>query len=289
MEMRFGFHLSIAGGLSQALRRAQALGCQSLQIFVQNPRTWRWRPVPDLEIEKFIALRRQIGLAPLVVHLSYLPNLGASEAALYQRSRDRLQRELELAAQLKADFLVCHPGHALVPDGSLDRVAAALAAAVSRIPPPPLILIENTAGQGRELGWQIWQLNKIIEFSQVPVGLCLDTAHAFAAGYDLRQMAGINRLADEIAQGTGLTALKVVHLNDSRARLGSYCDRHWHLGQGEIGLAGLRQFLNHAAFTPQAIILETPTKHADDDPRNLAVARSLLRPPTLISPLGYPS
>ncbi|MFP3869015.1 MAG: deoxyribonuclease IV [Desulfobacteraceae bacterium] len=287
--MRLGFHLSIAGGLSQALHRAQALGCQSLQIFVQNPRTWRWRPVPDAEIEKFIALRSQLGITPLVVHLSYLPNLGASEAGLGQRSRDRLQLELDLAAQLKADFLVCHPGHSLVENLGLQRVAAVLAAAVSQIPPPPLILLENTAGQRRELGWQIRQLKKIIELSQVPLGLCLDTAHAFAAGYDLRHRAGINHLEDEIARGPGFAALKLIHLNDSRTPQGSRCDRHWHLGQGEIGLTGLRQFLNHFAGTAQAIILETPKKHAEDDPRNLAVAQALLKPPAPLKSLASPT
>ncbi|RLA90024.1 MAG: hypothetical protein DRG58_03420 [Deltaproteobacteria bacterium] len=285
--MRLGCHLSIAGGLSRALQRAQGLGCQSLQIFVQNPRAWKGRQVPEAEIEAFIALRRQTGINPLVVHLSYLPNLAASEALLSQRSRHRLRQELALAARLEADFLVCHPGHASVNDTGVQQVAATVAAAVSQIPPPPLLLLENTAGQGQELGWHISQLDQIIKLSGVPVGLCLDTAHAFAAGYDLRHQVGIDRLLTEIAQGPGLTAIRVIHLNDSRVPLGSRRDRHWHLGQGEIGLVGLRQFLSQADLRPQALILETPKKQPEDDLRNLAIARLLLRRPQgLISSLA---
>lgn len=275
--MRFGFQFSIAGGLSRALQRALALGCQAVQLFVQNPRAWRWRPVVEAEVQKFVQLRRQSGVDPVIVHLSYLPNLAASEPYLYQRSQNRLQRELALAARLGADYLICHPGHAPWKAEVWERVAEAIAAAVHYTPPPPLILLENTAGQGRQLGWHLLQLAKIMQVSGVPLGLCLDTAHAFAAGYDLRHRAGINRLLAEIDRGPGLAAVKVLHLNDSQAPLGSRRDRHAHLGQGEIGLEGLRQLLNHPALAFRAVILETPDRQPADDHRNLAVARSLVR------------
>ena len=148
--MRLGFHLSIAGSLRRAVFLAQVLGCQALQIFVQNPRGWKWRMVPPQEIEAFVTARRLAGLGPLVVHLGYLPNLATADPALYALSTERLSRELALARDLEADYLVVHPGHGPLGEASFQRVALALAQAVSQIPPPPLILLENAAGQGQE-------------------------------------------------------------------------------------------------------------------------------------------
>jgi deoxyribonuclease-4 len=281
--MRLGFHLSIAGSLLRALRQAHQLGCQALQIFVQNPRAWKWREPPAGEIREFCTTRRRSGIGPLVVHLTYLPNLAAADPLLYLRSRERLLKELALARDLEADYLVCHPGHAAPeePDGLL-RVAETLAQAVSRVGPPPLVLLENTAGQGRELGRQPAQLQQIMTLSGVPLGLCLDTAHAFGAGYDLRHPAGVNRLLTDLARGPGLERLKLLHLNDSRARLGSRVDRHAHLGRGAIGLEGFRHLFAHPSLRPEAAIMETPRKHQADEWRNLLTARSLVAGPGLL-------
>jgi deoxyribonuclease-4 len=279
--IRLGFHLSIAGSLGRALEQARSLGCQALQIFVQNPRTWRWRDVPPAEIQKFVRGRRRLGIAPLVVHLTYLPNLASADPRLYELSQDRLSRELALARELEADYLVCHPGHGPLEPASFRRVARALAQAISMVPPPPLVLLENTAGQGQELGWRPAHLKLIMDLSGVPLGLCLDTAHAYGAGYDLASPGGVARLLAEIAQGPGLGRLKMLHLNDSKASLGSRRDRHWHLGRGTIGLAGLRQFLAHPLLRPEAAIMETPKRHLADEWRNLLVARSLVASPAL--------
>jgi len=274
--MRLGFHLSIAGSLLRALQQAQVLGCQALQIFIQNPRAWKWREIPRPEIAAFVSARRLAGLGPLAVHLTYLPNLASVDAALYQKSRERFTRELALARDLEADYLICHPGHApLVPE-SFQRLARTLAAAVDKIPPPPLVLLENTAGQGLELGWQPEQLGLIMRLADVPLGLCLDTSHAFGAGYDLRHLAGVARLLLELARGPGLSSLKIVHLNDSRAPLGSRRDRHAHLGQGQIGLEGFRNLFSHPWLRPEAAIMETPKRHQGDEWRNLLTARSLV-------------
>ena len=273
--MRLGFHLSIAGSLSLALRQARVLGCQALQIFVANPRQWRWREVPPQEIRQFAAARRAAGLAPLVVHLSYLPNLASADPELQRLSRRRLLQELARARELEADYLVCHPGHGSSDDADLHRVAQALAQAVHQIPPPPLVLLENTAGQGQELGWTPAHLGRIRALSRVPLGLCLDTAHAYAAGYDLACPAGLGRLLGELARETGLEAIKIVHLNDSRSPLGSRVDRHQHLGQGGIGLPGLQRLFTHPWLNPRAVIMETPKRHPADDWRNLLVARHL--------------
>ena len=240
--MRLGFHLSIAGSLCRAVNEAQVLGCQALQIFVQNPRGWKWRPVDPSAIRDFSRARRLAGLGPLVVHLGYLPNLATADPALYALSTERLSRELALARDLEADYLVAHPGHGPLEEASFAQVARALALAVSQVPPPPLVLLENTAGQGQELGWRFEHLDRIITLSGVPLGLCLDTAHAWGAGMTWPPH-GVARLLADMARGPGLDALKIIHLNDSRAPCNSRRDRHWHLGQGAIGLAGLRHFL----------------------------------------------
>ena len=282
--MRIGFHLSIAGSLLRAIKQARVLGCQALQIFIQNPRAWKWRDLSRGEIEAFKAARRLAGLGPLAVHLTYLPNLASVDAALYQRSTERLEQELALARDLEADYLICHPGHAPQAPESLQRVARALRDAVLKIPPPPLVLLENTAGQGQELGWNQEQLGWIMRLAGVPLGLCLDTSHAFGAGYDLRHPAGVARLLAETAQGPGLGSIKIIHLNDSLTPLGSRRDRHAHLGQGAIGLKGFHQLLSHPWLRPIAAIMETPKRHQADEWRNLLAARSLTPTLTLPSP-----
>jgi deoxyribonuclease-4 len=280
--MRLGFHLSIAGSLRRAVHQAQVLGCQALQIFVQNPRGWKWRPVSPAEIGDFSRARRQAGLGPLVVHLGYLPNLATADPALYALSTERLSRELALARKLAADYLVVHPGHGPLGEASLAQVARALALAVSQTPPPPLVLLENTAGQGQELGWRFHHLDRLITLSGVPLGLCLDTAHAHGAGYDLSSPHGVDRLLADLARGPGLDSVKIIHLNDSRVPCNSRRDRHWHLGRGAIGLTGLRHLFSHPWLKAEAAIMETPKQHQGHEWYNLLVARSLVAGPPLL-------
>jgi len=274
--MHIGMHLSIAGGFARSVLRAGRLGCPALQIFVQNPRSWRWRPLSSREVEDFSVQRQRQGVEVVAAHLSYLPNLAAADHALYQRSWARFREEQALAKALALDYLVCHPGHAPDPVQGRQRLLAGLIEAVTASPPPPLILLENTAGQKNELGADLAELSLLITQSQVPLGLCLDTAHAFAAGYDLGRVSEQQRLAQEIGAGPGLAALQLIHLNDSLLPCGSRRDRHWHLGQGHIGLAALASFLGVYAQYAQALILETPQKEPGDDVRNLAVARHLM-------------
>lgn len=286
--MKLGLHLSIAGGLPKALERARALGCQAVQLFLQNPRSWRWRLIAAAEIAAFLEKRRSCEIDLVTAHLSYLPNLAAADDHLYRRSWERLRQELQLGKSLGVDYLICHPGHAPTPEAGLPRVAAGLQETISELPPPPLVLLENTAGQKNELGHAIPDISQIIRLSQVPVGLCLDTAHAFAAGYNLCQAAGRTRLLREIAAGLGLPALKIIHLNDSLFPCRSQRDRHWHLGQGRIGLRGLRALLRRGSTLAAGIILETPKKNPLDDAHNLAVARNLLADLTRKTPAAPP-
>lgn len=277
MPPSLGLHLSIAGGYHRAVRRAQELGCQALQLFLHNPRQWRWREPQEKEIALFRSVRACSGLRVVAAHLAYLPNLAAAHPDLYDRSWQRLALELRLAKDLELDYFICHPGHAVDNAASL-RLSQGLSRLVTALPPPPLVLLENTAGQRRELGASLVELAAVAKASKVPVGLCLDTAHAFAAGYDLTQPKGRSRLWDEIATGIGLESLRVIHLNDSLGPCHCQRDRHWHLGEGAIGLQGLQDFLQDLPASVAAVILETPKKRPEDDPRNLAVARRLLEP-----------
>ncbi len=272
--MHLGMHFSIAGGFHRAVLRAVHLGCSAVQIFVQNPRSWRWRPVAAAEAGRFRNERRHLGIRVAVAHLSYLPNLAAADGALYQRSWERLQAELAVAKALELDYVVCHPGHAADESGSR-RLAAGLQQTVRLSPPPPLIVLENTAGQKHELGADLAELVNVLTSCQVPLGLCLDTAHAYAAGYDFCA-GGLERLEQELAAGPGLAALKLIHLNDSRFPCGSRRDRHWHLGQGAIGSRGLERFLRRFAGRAAAVILETPKQAPEDDAHNLTKARELM-------------
>ena len=285
--MRLGFHLSIAGSLCRAVYQAQVLGCQALQIFVQNPRGWKWRPVAPAAIQDFSRARFQAGLGPLVVHLGYLPNLATADPALYALSTQRLSRELELARALKADYLVVHPGHGPLQEASFALVARALALAVSQVPPPPLVLLENTAGQGQELGWRFEHLSRIITASGVPLGLCLDTAHAHGAGFDLSTPRG-RPAVGRPGPGAGTGRVKIVHLNDSRVPLNSRRDRHWHLGRGAIGLPGLRHFIVPPLAQARGRHHGNPEPHQAYEWYNLLVARSLA-PDTLLLPPASPA
>lgn len=275
-DLPIGLHLSIAGGLPRALARASDLGCGALQLFVQNPRSWRERVVPEAEIALFQEERQRRHLGIVVAHLSYLPNLAASDVVLWQRSWTRLRSELALAKALGVDYLVCHPGHAEDGAAGRERLLAGLETTITALPPPPLLLLENTVGQRNALGADLTELGQLLMASQAPLGLCLDTAHAFAAGYDLRRAAQRQRLLAAIASGPGLATLKLIHLNDSLYPCGSRRDRHWHLGAGRIGAAALSSVLRQYVGQVTAIILETPQQEPGDDARNLAMARSLV-------------
>jgi len=279
--MRFGLHVSVSGGAARAVSRAVALGCETLQIFVGNPRSWRPKRFSAVAIAEFQAQRQAAGLAPLVVHLSYLPNLAAPGARLWRKSRQTLGREYQAAAALGADFFVIHPGSAGAGSRqfALLRVGRALAEIMTRLPSGPMILLENTAGAGGQLGACPEELAAIAENSGAPValGVCFDTAHAAAAGLDVFSDEGIVKTVRLFARAFGRHVLRLIHLNDLRAKAGAGCDRHEHLGCGAIGRAGLRAVLNHPLLRRLPAILETPLERKNDDRRNLAIARRLAK------------
>ncbi len=303
-SLRVGVHVSIAGGVRQSLERAQALGCTALQIFSTSPRMWPTRRgarnwLSAAEAESFRVRRAELGLGPLVVHDNYLINLASPDRATRARSVQALREELARAVLLGADYLVLHPGNAGVApvEHAIRTVVAGLRRATRRLPLGTLrILLENTAGQGSALGWRFEHLEAILRACpELPLGVCLDTAHTFAAGYDIASEAGLERTLAEFADTIGFDRLLVVHVNDSKAPAGSRVDRHEHIGRGKIGLENFRRFLNHPrirGLPGRAFILETPIERPGDDRRNLQTVWSLFGQPLpvrSVSGNGFPA
>lgn len=283
LEMvNLGAHMSVAGGVSRAFERGQSIGCTSMQIFTRNQNQWKCKPLEAAEIARYQELARATGIKPVVAHASYLINLGTSADDLWEKSVEAFGIEIERADQLDIEGVVLHPGSHMgageetgmrrIAQG-LDRVHAATPAART------LTLLEITAGQGNHLGYRFEQLATIIAALDAPgrVGICFDTCHALAAGYEFRQADDYQRMWDAFDKTLGLARLKVFHLNDSKKDLGSHVDRHTHIGEGFLGLTPFRLLVNDARFQALPMILETP-KEEDmaDDVINLARLRELI-------------
>jgi deoxyribonuclease IV len=291
---RLGAHLSIAGGLPRAVDRAEASGCAALQIFTKSAGQWRARPLPPEEIALFRRRVRQTRIRPVVAHNSYLINLAAADPALRARSVHSLCEELDRAEALGLDGLVMHPGSftsGTERDG-LRLIAEGLARIFDARPDARTrILLEHTAGQGSNLGHRFEHLAEIIGrlHGSRRIGVCLDTCHLIAAGYDIRSEQGYEDTFRQFGRIVGFSRLKVFHFNDSKKPCGSRVDRHEHIGKGCLGLAPFRRILNDARFAKLPMLLETPkvdtpeTRRASDvdpwDKMNLDVLRGLLQPP----------
>ena len=280
--MRLGAHESIAGGLHKAFGRAQAATCDAVQIFVKSNRSWAVKPLREEEIVQFKAEAEETGIAPVVAHTSYLLNLGTPDELLWEKSRNMLIIELERCEALGVLWLVLHPG-SHVGSGEkagLARVAEGLGevhAATSGF--SAQILLETTAGQGDSLGHTFEQLARIVELTPQGerLGVCLDTCHVFAAGYDLRTAEGYATTMEAFDRALGLERLKALHLNDSKGELGERKDRHEHIGNGYIGLDGFRNVVNDPHLAGLPGLLETPKgEDLEEDRENLAVLRSLV-------------
>jgi deoxyribonuclease-4 len=276
-----GKHCSIAGGLSCALDRAAELECTALQFFSRNPRGWAARPLTDEEADLFRETRERHGLDAVTIHTNYLVNLAAVNPFVRERSVVAFRDELERAARLGADYLVVHPGSAR--GGTVAEGIAACADAIRRAADGldldgVTVLIENTAGQGDCIGRAFEQVAEIVARceSEVPMGVCLDTAHTFAAGYELISEAGFRRTMRALRETIGLERIRVIHFNDSKAAFGSNVDRHWHIGEGAIGLAGLGRVARSRALAHAALILETPIDADHSEAWNFARLRELV-------------
>ncbi|RLC96865.1 MAG: deoxyribonuclease IV [Chloroflexi bacterium] len=279
--MRLGAHESIGGGLHKAFERARSVGCDAMQIFVKSNRSWAVKPLTEEEITRFQARAEETGIHPVVAHSSYLLNLGTPKETLWQKSRDTLIIELQRCEALGVPWLVLHPGSHVGSgeEAGLARAAQGLGevhAATAGF--RAQILLETTAGQGTNMGYNFEQLAWLLEHTPQGerLGICLDTCHVFAAGYELRTPAGYDETMMAFEQIIGLERLKALHLNDSKNELGSRKDRHEHIGKGHIGLEGFRLLLNDPRLTDLPGLLETPkSDDLHEDRENLALLRSL--------------
>jgi deoxyribonuclease-4 len=278
--MRFGFHVSIAGGLPRAIEEARARKCETIQIFSRNPQGWRLKPLdPDAVVEFREGIKHN-GICPVAVHMPYLENLATGDAALFAQSVESLSAELDRAEQLGAQFVVMHMGRCkeqsekVALKQMISGIDRAFVRTGSRM---PKLLLENTAGMGSSLGYRFEHLQRVIEGVKLPnrLGVVLDTAHLFEAGYDLRTRAGLDQTLREFDASVGLKRLHLLHLNDSKTDLGSRVDRHWHIGQGRIGREGFLNMVNHPLLRSLAGIMETPKTGIGEDRRNMRVIQGL--------------
>ena len=286
--MRFGFHISIAGGFAKVLEKARIRGCETIQLFSRNPRGWRTLRLDEKEAEGFRSSIRSAGIHPVFLHLPYLPNIASPKSKFYRRSSTSIETDLKRAEQLGARYLIVHIGHRLESseNEAIEAVSAAINKVLENVKNSVMLLMENTAGQGTEIGNRFEQIEEIIRGVQEKerIGVCLDTAHSFEAGYDLSNKDGIERTLESFDRTIGLKRLHLLHLNDSKTPLGSRKDRHWHIGEGYIGIEGFRTLVNHPLFQDLPGIMETPRTDTVEDLRNMKTIRSLVAPSPLPSP-----
>ena len=280
VKRRLGVHTSIAGGLQMSLERARELGCNTMQIFSHNPRGWEVKNKGTEELAVFSETRQKYDISPVFVHTSYLINLASGNPALARRSMDMVVHELDIADSIGAEYVVLHTGSASGEDAGIarKRAIACLSEVAKQGQWQAGLLLENTAGERGDITSRIEELSEIMEkvSGRLIAGICIDTCHAFSAGYDIGSDDGIELLSDEIRKYIGKEKIRLLHLNDAKGALGSGLDRHEHIGQGKIGIKGIRTLLNHQVFSDVSIVLETPKKSPDDDLENLKIVRKLL-------------
>lgn len=291
METKVGFHVSIAGGISNSVDNALKIGCKAFQIFSRNPRGWDAKQLKVEDVQNF-----QIKLADskiqrksVFVHMPYLPNLSAPDSKLYKKSVDVLTDEIQRCSILDIPYLILHLGSSLGKgsDNGISQLIKACNFAFDKYykssekqrgNKPVTILLENSAGQKNSIGAKFEEIRAILDRLNCAekFGICLDTCHAFAAGYDLRTEYGVNTTIDQLQKIIGLKELKVIHLNDSKDKINSKRDRHEHIGLGEIGEKGFKALFNHTAIRKLPLIMETPNDGKRCDSDNLKVVLSLI-------------
>ena len=290
--------MSIAGGLPRAVERARAAHCDTLQVFTKSSGQWRARPLPDGEIAEFRRLSEELDVRPVIAHTSYLINLAAPDDALRRRSGAALGEELDRAEALGLLGVVLHPGSytTTTEEEGLARIANGIARVLADRPDQQtLLLLEHTAGQGTNLGHTFEQLGTIITEidragTAARIGVCLDTCHLLAAGYDLGSDTGYADTMRQLDESVGLDRLRALHLNDSKTPLGSRVDRHTHIGSGHVGLSAFRRLLTDPRLEDLPMVLETPkarsarTAEIEPDPMDLENLRTLRTLMTRVTP-----
>jgi deoxyribonuclease-4 len=278
--LRVGAHTSIAGGLHKALERGAAAGCDVIQVFTSSNQQWRTKTLTDEGIERWFRVRAETGVEPALAHDSYLINVASPDRALWRRSYRALAAEYERCALLSIPSLVMHPGAHLgrgVAAG-IERIARAINRLHGEQPDNQTrILFENTAGQGTSIGHRFEHLRDLIAAVEEKrrIGVCIDTCHTLAAGYDIRTARGWQETFAELDRVVGCDQVGGFHVNDSRTPVGSRVDRHAHIGRGTLGLAAFRSLVNDGRFVGLPMVLETPKPSDHADRINLAALRAL--------------
>jgi len=273
-----GAHISTKGGLHTVFERAAAIGANAIALFAKNSNQWKGKVMTDDDVAQFAALRN---VQPIVSHASYLINLATTNAEFHRKSIAAMIDELDRAERLGIHGVVLHPGAHLNAgvDNGLDQIARSLDQVHAAIPNHRVVtLLETAAGQGSCVGCTFEELGRIIDLvdDKKRVGICIDTCHIFAAGYDIRSRDGYERTMEEVETHVGIENVGAFHLNDSKRELGSRVDRHQHIGEGAIGLEAFRLLLNDARFAKIPKLIETPkTIETKSDLKNLKRLRSL--------------
>jgi len=278
--LKLGCQVSIAGKIYEAVERATRLGCNTMQIFARNPRQWRKSCLSDEDIKIFKEKVKAAGIKPVVIHIPYTLNLAAAKDNFHKITIREFTQDLLEADKLGVEYLVTHMGSykGSTEEKGLLKIVKALKKILNAAKDvKTMLLLENTSGSGSWLGYKFSHHRFILEELNWPqnLGLCLDTAHCFAAGYSIDSQSGVDALIAEIDEQVGIERLKVIHLNDTQEKLGSLKDRHCDIGQGNIGKKGFCSIVNCPALYDLPFILETPKDSEEDDLRNIAVVKEL--------------
>jgi deoxyribonuclease-4 len=274
--------MSIEGGVENAPLRGKKAGCQVIQIFTKNNNRWNSRQLTDKDINSFKKNSFDTGVIPSASHTAYLINLASPNTEIYKKSLEAFYDEMERAERLGLPYLIFHPGAHLGSgeNTGLKKIADSINILLKKVSNFKLmLLLETTAGQGSHLGYKFEHLSEIIKMvdEREKIGVCLDTCHIFAAGYDISSEYGYKKTFEDFNKIIGIDKLKAFHINDSKKELGSRVDRHEHIGKGKIGLAAFRLLLNDPRFKDISMILETPKgKTMREDKKNLSVLRKLI-------------
>ncbi len=276
--MRIGSHVRVAGGYDDAVAYARKLGCEALQFFAGNPKTYRVGAIDAPALRRFAEQRAAAGITPCAIHTSYLINLASDDEKIVRGSLKLLKNDLKIAAAGDVAYVNTHLGSY----GKRERsdgfacVVEALEDALDGIDPNVALVMENSAGAGQLCGGTIEELGAFVRAIGHPnLRVCLDTAHTWAAGYAIDTPDGVDRFFDLVERELGLDRVVMFHFNDTEIELGGHRDRHWHIGEGRIGIGGFRAILAHPAVQGKMGVLETPGEEADDA-RNIATLRAVL-------------
>lgn len=276
----FGCHVSVVGGVSKVFERGQNIGCDTIQIFSKNQKQWRVKPLEDKEIERYHDEQDRTGISPVMIHDSYLINLCASNPTNLRKSRKGFADEIARANILKAEYLNFHPGshQGKGEDWGIKKIAESLLIIIEKFPDSQVtLLLESTAGQGTSIGYRFEHLRRIMDLvdMNISMGVCIDTAHIFSAGYDICTKRTYEATMFELNDVVGLDNVMAFHINDSKTKLGSRVDRHENLGKGYIGLRAFKYLVNDERHSGKPMILETPGG-VKFFKKNLSILRSLV-------------